>query len=50
MMGHLPDYLKDFALFGSLTGWRKGETASLHWEDVDGEVIRLRSQNSKNRG
>jgi integrase len=46
---HLPDYLKDFALFAYLTGWRKGETASLRWEDVDGDVIRLRSEHSKNR-
>jgi integrase len=46
---HLPDYLKDFALFAYLTGWRKGETASLQWEDVDSDVIRLRSEHSKNR-
>ena len=49
LLEHLPDYLKDFALFAYLTGWRKGETASLRWEDVDGDVIRLRSENSKNR-
>jgi hypothetical protein len=35
--------------FSTLTGWRKGETASLRCEDVDGDVIRLRSENSKNR-
>jgi integrase len=49
VMEQLPDYLQDFALFAYFTGWRKGETASLRWEDVDGDVIRLRSQNSKNR-
>lgn len=49
VLEHLPDYLKDFVLFAYLTGWRKGETASLRWEDVDGDVIRLRSQHSKNR-
>lgn len=45
---NLPSYLKDFALFAYLTGWRKGEVASLRWEDVDGDTIRLRAQNSKN--
>jgi integrase len=46
---HLPDYLKDYCRFAYLTGWRKSEVASLRWEDLDGEVIRLRSENSKNR-
>lgn len=27
----LPDYLKDFARFGYLSGWRKGEISSLKW-------------------
>ncbi len=47
---HLPSYLKDFARFAYLTGWRKGEITSLTWADVDmtGRVIRLRSENSKN--
>src|SRR5262249_6286052 len=45
---NLPVYLQDFARFGYLTGWRKGEIASLRWEDVEPEVIRLRSENSKN--
>ncbi len=45
---NLPGYLKDFALFGYLTGWRKGEIASLRWQDVDGDVIRLLPENSKN--
>ena len=44
----LPPYLRDFARFGYLTGWRKGEVASLRWEDIDGEVIRLRGVASKN--
>jgi integrase len=44
----LPGYLQDFVRFGYLTGWRKGEIASLRWEDVDGDVIRLRSENAKN--
>ncbi len=49
LLEHLPEPLKDFVLFAYLTGWRKGELASLRWEDVDGDVIHLRSENSKNR-
>lgn len=47
---HMPEYLKGFAHFGYLSGWRKSEISSLPWEDVDrlGRVIRLRPQNSKN--
>jgi len=45
---NLPEYLHDFARFGYLTGWRKGEIASLRWEDVDSDVIRLRGVNAKN--
>ena len=45
---NLPDYLKDFARFGYLTGWRRGEIASLRWEDVDGDLVRLRGENAKN--
>jgi integrase len=44
----LPAYLRDFVHFGYLTGWRKGEIASLRWSDVDGDVVRLRGVNSKN--
>jgi integrase len=44
----LPVYLQDFARFGYLTGWRKGEIASLRWQDVEGDIIRLRAENSKN--
>ncbi len=45
---NLPSYLKDFARFGYLTGWRRGEIASLQWADVDGDAINLRAENSKN--
>lgn len=45
---NLPVYLKDYARFAYLTGWRKSEIASLRWSDVDGDVIRLRGENSKN--
>ena len=44
----LPEYLRDFVQFGYLTGWRKGEIASLKWEDVEGDLVRLRGENSKN--
>jgi len=44
----LPEYLRDFVQFGYLTGWRKGEVASLRWSDVDGDLVRLRGENSKN--
>jgi integrase len=45
---HLPEYLKDFATFAYHSGMRRGEIASLLWEDVDGDVIRLRAENAKN--
>lgn len=45
----LPEYLKDFARFGFVTGWRKGSIQSLRWTDVDDDVIRLRAENSKTR-
>jgi integrase len=48
VMENLPAYLQDFALFGFLCGWRSGEIKSLVWEDVDGDCIRLRGENSKN--
>ena len=47
-MANLPSELADFTLFGWLTGMRKSEIASLTWEDVDGQVIRLRAENAKN--
>lgn len=50
VLEHLPDYLKGFARLGYLSGWRKGEIASLTWTDVDmmGKIIRLRPENAKN--
>jgi integrase len=45
---HMPSDLRDFALFGYLTGWRKREIASLTWQDVEDNVIRLRGENAKN--
>jgi len=49
---YLPEYLKSVALFGYLSGWRKGEILPLKWEAVDrtAREIRLRtSKNSKGR-
>jgi integrase len=45
----LPDYLQDFTRFAYLTGWRKGEIASLRWTDVDRDAgaIRLRPEAAK---
>ena len=47
----LPEYLRDVALFGFLTGWRKGEILGLRWSNVDrsGAVIRLEPEQNKGR-
>jgi integrase len=49
IVSHLPDWLQDFARFGFITGMRKGEIASLRWEDVHREVgaVRLKAENAK---
>jgi len=51
LLGNLPDYLKPIVEFLYLSGWRKGEAQKLIWRDVDlnGKVIRLRIENSKNK-
>jgi integrase len=48
---HLAAWLADVATFAYLTGWRKGEVATLTWADVDlrSGVIRLRAAHSKNK-
>jgi len=48
VIAHLPADLRDFTRFAFLTGWRKGEIASLTWADLDGATIRLRGEHSKN--
>jgi integrase len=48
VIANLPASLSDFVLFAWLTGMRKSEIASLRWEDVDGDCIRLRAENAKN--
>jgi integrase len=47
VMSNLDADLADFTLFGWLTGMRKSEIASLRWEDVSGDEIRLRAENAK---
>lgn len=51
VVAYLPENLKDFARWGYLTGWRRGEIASLRWKDVDreGRTIALSWRASKNR-
>jgi integrase len=51
LLSNLPDYLKPVVEFLYLSGWRKGEALKLEWRDVDlqGRVVRLRMENSKNK-
>src|SRR5262249_23466869 len=48
---HLAAWLADVAIFAYLTGWRKGEVATLTWADVDlrSGVIRLPAAHRTNR-
>jgi integrase len=48
VIANLAPALADFTLFAWLCGMRKSEIASLRWEDVDGDCIRLRAENAKN--
>jgi len=45
---NLPADLRDFVLFAWHTGMRKNEIRSLAWANVDGDIIRLRAEDSKN--
>jgi integrase len=45
----LPEYLKDFAHFGYLTGMRSNQIKTLLWDDIHGDRIRSRAENVKNR-
>src|SRR5262249_16110860 len=49
MVALLPDYLKDITRFAYRTGWRKGGILTLHWSDLQGDVIRLRPEIAKNK-
>jgi integrase len=44
----LPSDLRDFCLFGYLTGWRKNAIATLAWSDVHDGNVYLRAVRSKN--
>jgi integrase len=48
---NLPDHLKDPVTFLYLSGWRVSEMRALEWRDVDidGSVVRLRPEISKNK-
>jgi integrase len=48
LRGYLTDDLQDFALFGYLTGWRKGAIQKLEWSDVREGKVYLRAKHSKN--
>jgi integrase len=48
VISHLPEELHDFVKFAACTGMRSGEIKSLTWNDVDGDVLTLRAENSKN--
>jgi integrase len=50
IVANLPDDLQDFARWGYFTGWRKGEIASLSWNELSMETrqLRLRRQFTKN--
>src|SRR5262249_7404252 len=50
IVAELPEYLRDVARFGYLTGWRRREVITLEWADVDldGQRLTLRRERSKN--
>jgi integrase len=51
LVAALPENLRDFARWAFVTGWRKGEIASLRWAavDWDGRSLRLSWRKSKNK-
>jgi integrase len=49
LYSRLPEYLKDFALFAFLTGWRRNAIATLEWSDVRDGNVYLRGVYSKNK-
>ena len=44
---HLRPLVKDIAMFGYWTGWRKGEILRLRWPDVQEDVVRIRDNKSR---
>lgn len=49
LYSHLPEFLKDYAFFAFLVGWRRRAIAALEWRDVHDGSIHLRAENSKNK-
>lgn len=51
LLEHLPEQDRDIVSFLYHSGWRSREAMKLEWRDVDlnGAMIRLRSENSKNK-
>jgi integrase len=49
VIAHLPEHLRDLALFAFLTSWRRGEILSLEWVSVHSDAIRLSAEDSKER-
>ena len=49
LLAALPEWLKDVALFGYLTGWRRGEVLALQWRHVDmtQQTLTLRPEQTK---
>jgi integrase len=49
VLAHVPADLQDFVEWGYKTGQRKGETAGMTWNMLDGSVLRLPGDIVKNR-
>jgi integrase len=49
MVAFLPEYLKDVTRFAYHTGWRKKESFTLAWQDIQEDIIRLKPEVAKNK-
>jgi integrase len=49
IVAELPAYLKDVVRFGYYTGWRRREVTRLEWRYIEGQVLRLPPELSKNK-
>jgi integrase len=49
IVSFLPPYLQDLTRFAYYTGWRKNEMLTLEWQDIQGDVIRLKPTIAKNK-
>jgi integrase len=48
MCSYLDQDLRDFCHFSYLFGWRAGECAAPEWSDLEGDVLRLYGEDTKN--